>query len=323
MQISISRASGIPLATQIAEQVVLSVSTGDLKVGDPVPTIRQLASFLGINRNTVAQAYRALENDGYVTSRVGSGTWIADSPATREALQRNWLAKLVRKALDEAEAMGVDPKEFGLLAYYEGMQRHAQRSDSAVLVLELYEGELAYFCEQIRGFLQTRVEGMLLGDLQLRLEGGRDPLLAYDLALVPFYCFDRAQAILAERDLPLLSIGVGPSLSALVQIAQVAQERRVLIICTEPSGVLYMEDALAAAGITFPELRKVSLRDPGLREALAWADVLIVSQGAADSVRPMAPGKEVILYSPIVNESSMTTVRTYAQRMARRSRAHE
>ena len=74
---SVSRTLGVPLVTQIRDQILSAISVGDLRHGERLPTVRQLAGFLGINRNTVAQAYRLLENDGHIITRAGGGTTVA------------------------------------------------------------------------------------------------------------------------------------------------------------------------------------------------------------------------------------------------------
>jgi len=53
VHITVSRKIGVPLVTQIKDQVLSAISVGDLRPGDRLPTVRQLAEFLGINRNTV------------------------------------------------------------------------------------------------------------------------------------------------------------------------------------------------------------------------------------------------------------------------------
>ena len=90
MKLKIDSDSGTPLYAQIVAQVEFLVASGRLSVGDSLPAIRTLAEQLLVNPNTVARAYRELETAGVVTSRVGSGTVVAEgvSPlARRERLR--------------------------------------------------------------------------------------------------------------------------------------------------------------------------------------------------------------------------------------------
>lgn len=72
-------ASQGPLYARIAASVKLRVVRGELRPGERLPTVRELAASLGINPNTVSRAYALLEQDGVVRSRPGSGTFVAEA----------------------------------------------------------------------------------------------------------------------------------------------------------------------------------------------------------------------------------------------------
>lgn len=79
MIITISRDAGESPSDQVHGQLRGLITTGHLLAGDRLPSVRQLASDLGIAPGTVAKAYRLLEDDGLVTSRIGSGTRVSDT----------------------------------------------------------------------------------------------------------------------------------------------------------------------------------------------------------------------------------------------------
>src|ERR1700743_1331769 len=90
MQIHISTTDGVPIYQQIVNQIKYLVSSGRLTAGEELPPIRALAEKLVINPNTVARAYRELENAGIVEKRRTAGTYVSDqgSPlARRERLK--------------------------------------------------------------------------------------------------------------------------------------------------------------------------------------------------------------------------------------------
>ena len=90
MILRLNQSSGIPLYLQLMEQVKHAVETGALREGDQLPTIRKLAEELVMNPNTVARAYRELENEGVLEVKHGSGAFIKESAAGR--------ARLIHKA---------------------------------------------------------------------------------------------------------------------------------------------------------------------------------------------------------------------------------
>jgi GntR family transcriptional regulator len=109
MQLRISDQDGVPIYLQLVRQIKYLVSSGQLAAGAQLPPVRKLAEQLVINPNTVARAYRELENEGLVTSRQGSGVFVAEggSPLARREQNRILLDR-IEMLVTEARQMKVD-----------------------------------------------------------------------------------------------------------------------------------------------------------------------------------------------------------------------
>ena len=81
---SVDTRSKQPIYQQIMDQIVLLVSTGVLDTGEQLPSIRDLATSLGINPNTVARAYSELEQRGVIDTIPKKGAFVADISLTKE-----------------------------------------------------------------------------------------------------------------------------------------------------------------------------------------------------------------------------------------------
>ena len=104
--------SPIPLYVQIAERVRLAIATGTLGSAAPLPSVRQLAAELRVNPATVTQAYRDLEQQGFVEIRHGAGTFVRELAPGRRARERTQQAiALVRRLVGEARRAGVSLQE--------------------------------------------------------------------------------------------------------------------------------------------------------------------------------------------------------------------
>jgi GntR family transcriptional regulator len=104
--------SPTPLYAQIAARLRVAIASGELRAGDGLPSVRQLAGRLRINPATVVQAYRELEGEGLVSTRQGSGTVVQDVAPDRRSSERVREARrLVRAMLAQAGGLGISGGE--------------------------------------------------------------------------------------------------------------------------------------------------------------------------------------------------------------------
>jgi GntR family transcriptional regulator len=100
----IDEQSGIPVWIQVRRRLVYIIVSGRYKPGDQLPTVRELAVQLDINYNTVNKVYQDLERDGYIITKRGRGTFVADVNENRLLALDNKIElladELVREGLD-------------------------------------------------------------------------------------------------------------------------------------------------------------------------------------------------------------------------------
>jgi len=106
LHIHISTQDGVPIYLQIVRQIKHQVASGILAPGRELPSIRDLAEKLLVNPNTVARAYRELENAGLVEKRRTAGTYVAEGPSPLARLEKlRVLSERVDGLLAEASQM--------------------------------------------------------------------------------------------------------------------------------------------------------------------------------------------------------------------------
>jgi GntR family transcriptional regulator len=105
--------SGLPIYTQIVNQIQAQVVGGVLKPGDQLPTVRALAEELRVNFNTVARAYRILDEARIISTQQGRGTYITDVPPPKvtERLRRESLEALTQRYISEAARLDFSKNE--------------------------------------------------------------------------------------------------------------------------------------------------------------------------------------------------------------------
>jgi GntR family transcriptional regulator len=105
--------SGLPIYTQIVNQIQSQLVNGILKPGDQLPTVRALAQELRVNFNTVARAYRILDQERIISTQQGRGTYITEIPPPEisEKLRRESLEALTQRFINEAFRLSFSERE--------------------------------------------------------------------------------------------------------------------------------------------------------------------------------------------------------------------
>jgi GntR family transcriptional regulator len=110
--------SGLPIYIQIANQIQTQLANKLLQPGDQLPTVRALAQELKVNFNTIARAYRILDEARIISTQQGRGTYITEipSPKISEKLRHVSLEALTQRFITEAIRLGFSEREISQMA---------------------------------------------------------------------------------------------------------------------------------------------------------------------------------------------------------------
>jgi GntR family transcriptional regulator len=112
MLIHINPSNGIPIYDQVVRQIKFALAAGVLRKGELIPSVRELARQLAINPNTVARAYRQLQDEGVLKSLRGTGLQVAEGAARQCRSDRTQLIRdRIRDVLQEAKRSGLTADE--------------------------------------------------------------------------------------------------------------------------------------------------------------------------------------------------------------------
>ena len=131
MQIILNNASMIPIYEQLVEQVKNLILSGELPENEALPSVRTLAAALKISALTVKKAYDKLEEDGFVVTVHGKGTYVAPTPAY-ETYSRSETTLMKLSAQDRL-CVEVPVDELDILSLMPGME--------ATVTLDAFKGE--------------------------------------------------------------------------------------------------------------------------------------------------------------------------------------
>lgn len=112
MHLVISNSSSVPIYEQIKEQIVEQIMNDELREDEMLPSIRNLSKDIKISLMTIKKAYDQLENDGYIVSIAGKGTFVApkNDNLVKEHAQKE-IEVNIQKAIDLAVRYDISKDE--------------------------------------------------------------------------------------------------------------------------------------------------------------------------------------------------------------------
>jgi GntR family transcriptional regulator len=197
----------------LKEQIKHLILTGNFEVGSRLPSIRALAGFLRVNRNTVARVISDLEREGYVQSRRGSGVYVIDPLVEAEDLKRQ---EVLERVMDLAAAQGVPVEDlaYALLARAGAKPQEKTR----ILFIECTRAELDRFSAELEEQLPVEVEKVLLEDLAERVAGAQE--LPWQMAVTTFFHVHEVQDLMEPRGIETVALLAEANLESLQRLTE-------------------------------------------------------------------------------------------------------
>lgn len=107
----IDHGSNIPIYEQIYQQFLNYITTGLMPSDSQLPSIRELSSSLHVNPNTVFKAYRLLEEQGFIYSIPGKGSFVSSKQLTQTELFKNQINQLTKEVVVKSKYIGLSFEE--------------------------------------------------------------------------------------------------------------------------------------------------------------------------------------------------------------------
>jgi len=294
MNLHVNARSPIPIRRQLTEQLKHAIESGVVPRDQTLPSIRELAGFLGINTNTVARVIEDLKHSGYVEARRGKGVFVAAAPPIRPSpgLREGFLKDAVIRAA--ALGMSADELAVGVLSLAD-VRPAAIDGASEVLLVECSAAELGFFARQLEGHLPVRVDKVLLGDLKA-ITRPRIPR-RWRAAVTSFCHLPEVERVLSGTGVPVVALLTEAHLETLHRLAQLPAGTRVGVASDAVETAHNLEHSIANAAL--PNIVLVgggSAEGAGLGRLVRRVDVVVCSTSAAERVRQIAaPSAQVII----------------------------
>jgi len=305
LNLHVDARSPIPIRRQLTEQLKHAIESGRVPRDQTLPSIRELAGFLGINTNTVARVIEDLKQSGYVEARRGRGVFVAPAPPVRPSPGRR--EGFLRDAVIRAAAVGMtaDDLAVGVLSLA-GVRPPALDGAVDVLLVERSPAELDFFAGQLQTHFPIRVDKVLLGELA-SITRRRTPAQRWRAAVTSFGHLPEVERVLRGRGVPVIALLAEAHLETLHRLAQLPAGTRVGVASDTRETAHDLEHSIANAALPNIVLVGASaLEGAALGRLVRRVDVIVCSSSSAERVRQLAgPSRHVMIDDRALDERAL------------------
>jgi len=241
MDLQINSKSHVPVHVQLGQQIKHLILAGNFEVGSRLPSIRAMAGFLRINRNTVARVFTELEREGFVESRRGSGVYVLAPPVDAVEMKRDVLDRV----MDLAAAQGVPVEELAYALLARAGTEPPEKSN--ILFVECTWAELDQFSDELGQQLPVVVERVLLEDLAQRVSAGED--LPWRLAVTTFFHVHEVQELMEPLGVETVALLAEANLESLRRLTELPAGTAVGVVGWGRTCMENLSRSLEGAGL--------------------------------------------------------------------------
>jgi GntR family transcriptional regulator len=328
MELKLNRKNRLPIHTQLKAQLVYLIQSSQLAPGTRLPTVRQLAGFLRVNRNTVSKVFSEMEKEGYLTCESGRGTFVS-KPAIkprRKVEKMQELMRIVDEAVRKAVDLGFSPEEFSLtlFARTQTAEKRTGSPSRQALFVECNHLQTKLFSAELRRELPLRVDPMLVEEVRQTAKADPGTFRKYDLVLTTFYHIHEIQALLAATGTEVVALMVETSLDTLMRLTSLPAGTKVGVACSDWTGSENMRLSIENAGLKHLQLILACGEEKGsVRKMLEEASLVVCSSMAEEKIRALAPrSTEIIMDHRSLGRAGIEMLRSRLADLDSRDRKH-
>ncbi len=203
MKLTFNKSSPLGVKDQIKHQIKGMIESGRLRPGARLPSSRDLALTLGVNRNTAWSAYRELTKEGWLSTSMGSGTYVS---AMKTADPREDLGKLFDELMAKAQSLGYEPDEVADRFMSRLACQPVRDQHHRLLIVECNHETGIHIAARLEKELRVRTQVMLIQDIEKDPRLARRRLNHVDLVVCGFSHLEEFRAALPDS--PVEAVGL-------------------------------------------------------------------------------------------------------------------
>lgn len=297
IDIKLNKDTSIPLYIQLKKQIMYLIKNNILKVGNKMPTERELSSLLKVSRNTISTAYNELEQEGVLKSYQGRGTFVAEdvNPWKIQNVEQK-IAKFIDLAFEEALEIGIDSSEFLEIITKRIKEKRKIMSKINAIYVECNIEQSKMFSKQLMESTDINVIPLTISDLKDLNNNTKNILDNSQVVIATFNHVNEVTHLIKEFKKEVIGVAINVDLETIVKIARYPEKTKFAFVCISNEFMFKARGALERAGLGNIDIEYTNtINRNKLKNIIENSDVVITSPGRYKSVRDNTDNNKIIL----------------------------
>lgn len=285
MKLTLHRNTPLGIKDQIKRQIRIMAESGDLPIGHALPSAKDMAKGLNVNRNTVAAAYRELVSEGILETVIGSGTFVKE---TRLQGKTDALREIVDEALQKALDAGFSQQQITDIWLHRLTTYFAGTEGRLVLVIECNQEALDEISEVLRKELSVQTRGLLMEDLESAPHLAAEHLSGVDLVVCGFNHVEEFKRVVPVSSVEVVAVVLRTEVRIMHELMRLPAGTAVGFTCvSQRSTESFYKEAIFSGGSSLIKIWAGLDNDSELLKMLEKCQVIFASAYVYDRVLEM------------------------------------
>lgn len=293
MPVTLHRKSPLGIKDQIKRQIRIMVEGGELSAKQALPSARDMAKTLNVNRNTVLAAYRDLVVEGLLETVVGSGTFVKERKVQRET---DALKKMVDAVFDKALHAGFSPDQITDFVLHRATTYFPGTEGSKVLVVECNHEALDDISATLQAELSVHTTKALIQELESDAQLAMRRVSDIDLIVCGFNHVEELKKVVPSPPVEVVAVLLKPEIRIMNDLMQLPSGTVVGFTCaTQRSTETFYREAILSGGSTLVKIWAGLDQGPELQKLLEQCQIIYASNYVYDRVIRMTDAERSVI----------------------------
>jgi GntR family transcriptional regulator len=309
MKLYLDRLGTLRIKDQIKRQIRVLIEAGELSSGQLLPSAKDMARTLSVNRNTVSNAYRELVVEGYLDAVVGKGTFVKDKPIV---IPIDDLAAIFDQALEKAVKRGFtkDMIEDFLLTRLTSYFSEVQ--GGRLLVVECNREAVENISLTLQSELGVETVGLLIQEIETNPEiVSQDVLSSVDLVVCGVNHVEEFQKVCADSTVEIVAVMTRADVRIVNELTRLPPGTKVGFCCAnQQSTETFFKESMLSGGVGLIKIWAGLDNRDDLMDLLHQCQVIIANDHVYEEIVEMAdPKQRVIRLQSNIDRANVDLIR--------------